>query len=418
MRILPAIILALLVQLALGDTASASLPRDMVRFRITPVAGAGLTPVSISLEGINYNTDRGRIALYESGRGGREIPSQLERGTVTRLWFMYDNRDGRKSYVIRLVNNEDPAGGSLSVDLDENNLVLRKGADPVLSYRHSVMPPPEGVDEIFGRSGFIHPLWSPGGEVLTRVQPPDHYHHYGIWNPWTAATFGGRTVDFWNLGGRQGTVRFAGFTGNEAGPVYSGMKALQEHVAFAADGTELVAINELWDVRVWETGTKNITVIDFTSVLNTPLSGGIVLNQFRYGGGLGYRTTEKWHKDNSIVLTSEGLNRAQADGTNARWCIIEGESGVPSGRSGILFLSHPSNRMHPEPMRVWPLDMYERGDLFFQFTPIRHEDWNLAPNTGYTQKYRMIVYDGKITAEEAEKYWRSFATPPLVTFLE
>jgi hypothetical protein len=67
---------------------------------------------------------------------------------------------------------------------------------------------------------------------------------------------------------------------------------------------------------------------------------------------------------------------------------------------------------------VWPLDMYERGDLFFQFTPIRHEGWKLAPNTSYTQKYRLIVYDGEIAAEEAENFWRSFAVSPVINFLE
>src|SRR5690606_42107088 len=43
----------------------------------------------------------------------------------------------------------------------------------------------------YGRSGFIHPLWSPKGQVLTRVQPEDHYHHYGIWNPWTQLNYEG-----------------------------------------------------------------------------------------------------------------------------------------------------------------------------------------------------------------------------------
>jgi hypothetical protein len=394
-----------------------ALSQDIISFSVNPVSGAGITPVGVSLEGINYNTDKGRVALYESLPGSLEIPSQLERGPVTMLWFMFDNLAGKKNYVIRLVNDADPLSGALSVDMDDDNLTVNHGGNPVFSYRHSIMVPPEGVEEIFGRSGFIHPLWSPGGEVLTRVQPPDHYHHYGIWNPWTAATFNGRTVDFWNLGSGQGTVRFAGFTGNEAGPVYAGMKALQEHVAFI-DNKELIAINELWDVRVWDINVDDIRIVDFVSILNSPLSGGILLNQFRYGGGLGFRTTERWHKDNSVILTSEGLTRDEADGTNARWCIVEGESDVPAGRSGILMLSHPSNRMHPEPLRVWPLDMYGRGDLFFQFTPIRHEDWNLEPDTSYTQKYRMIVYDGEMPTEDAERYWKSFAVSPVITFSE
>ena len=69
------------------------------------------------------------------------------------------------------------------------------------------MPVPEGVREIFSLSGFIHPLQSPGGEVLTRIQAPDHWHHYGIWNPWTHTEFEGDTVDFWNIGSRQGRGR-------------------------------------------------------------------------------------------------------------------------------------------------------------------------------------------------------------------
>jgi hypothetical protein len=157
--------------------------------------------------------------------------------------------------------------------------------------------------------------------------------------------------------------------------------------------------------------------VDLTSTLNTPLSGGIMLDAYRYGGGIGYRATEKWHKGNSTVLTSEGKTRAQADGTNARWCLVEGESAVQEGRSGILFLSHPSNRKHPEPMRVWPLDQNGRGDLFFEFCPIRHESWKLEPLKNYTLKYRMIVFDGQISPADAEKWWKGFAILPKIIIM-
>src|SRR5690606_5760469 len=61
----------------------------------------------------------------------------------------------------------------------------------------------------YQRSGFIHPVRTLKGEQLTRIQPADHYHHYGIWNPWTQTVFRGDTVDFWNLRKKEGTVRFA-----------------------------------------------------------------------------------------------------------------------------------------------------------------------------------------------------------------
>jgi hypothetical protein len=140
-----------------------------------------------------------------------------------------------------------------------------------------------------------------------------------------------------------------------------------------------------------------------------------MLDAYRYGGGIGWRATEKWHKDNCTVLTSENKTRKDADGSFARWCMVEGESEVAEGRSGILFLSHPSNRMHPEPMRIWPLDANGgRGDMYFEFVPIRHNDWKLEPKQNYTLKYRMIIFDGKMDAERAEKYWNSFASNPKI----
>ena len=45
--------------------------------------------------------------------------------------------------------------------------------------------PPIGVNKLYQKSGYIHPVLSPWGDTLTRIQPPDHFHHYGVWGPWT-----------------------------------------------------------------------------------------------------------------------------------------------------------------------------------------------------------------------------------------
>jgi hypothetical protein len=254
--------------------------------------------------------------------------------------------------------------------------------------------------------------------VLSRIQAPDHYHHYGIWGPWTLTHIDDREVDFWNLAKGQGTVKFASFLSKVEGEIFSGFKALQQHIDFGAQGEDQVAMNEILDVRVWSVSEK-VWVIDYTTTLNSSLPNGIMLDAYRYGGGIGFRATEKWHKDNCTVLTSDGKSRADADGSFARWCIVEGESDVSEGRSGILFLSHPSNRMHPEPMRVWPLDANGgRGDMYFEFVPIRHEDWKLEPLKDYSLKYRMVVFDGKMDAETAEKYWSSFAKNPKINLIK
>ncbi|MCK4772449.1 MAG: PmoA family protein [Candidatus Latescibacteria bacterium] len=304
---------------------------------------------------------------------------------------------------------------------DKDHITIFSGEQEVLKYRHSMIEAPEGINPLYRKQGaYIHPLLSPAGKVLTNIQPADHYHHYGIWNPWTKTIVDGQEVDFWNLALGEGTVRFAGLISKTAGEVFSGFTIRQEHVNFKALGPEQVAINESWHVKNFPVEIEGRTcwLIDFTSTMNNPLDSAIELSAYRYGGGIGWRATAAWNKDNSSVLTSEGKTRKDADGTHARWCRVEGW--FPSGiSSGILFCSHPGNRAHPEPMRVWPEDANDgRGDVFFEFCPIRHSKWTIYPGKDYVMKYRMLVFDGEISPEIAESVWQHYAQPVSIEWIK
>ncbi|MDP3431622.1 MAG: PmoA family protein [Bacteroidota bacterium] len=406
------------VLLAVGVSA-----QDLLKFEVS----AGNTdridcPVSLSIDQLNYNTDSLKLALFEvKGKTETAVPFQLETASGAKLWFILNGqtlKNNKRTFILRKMLSPQMFKSGISAVQNNGALNLFSGEKPILSYQIETVNPPKGVSPLFKRSAFLHPVYSPGGEMLTRIQAPDHYHHYGIWNPWTLTFIGKREVDFWNLYKGQGTVRFAGLISQVEGPVYTGFKSLQEHVDFGAVGADAVAMNELFDVRVWNINNQRY-MFDYVSTLNTPLDSGILLAAYRYGGGIGWRATEKWTKDNSAVLTSEGKTRKDADGSNARWCIVDGESGTKEGSSGILFLSFPANRMHPEPMRVWPMDANGgRGDMFFEFCPIRHKDWMIEKGNDYTLKYRLIIFDGKMTAEEAENYWQAFANPPAITILK
>lgn len=314
-----------------------------------------------------------------------------------------DTPDGTKEKDVK---------NAYSAVMDDDFIRLSWQGKPILSYRHSVMDVPAGVNPLFKRSGFIHPLYSPAGKVLTRVQPKDHYHHYGIWNPWTKTTIDGREIDFWNLAKGDGTVRFAEVLSHTGDSDSAAFKVRQEHVMFKP--VEKVAMDETWDVRAsaCRVEGKPAWTIDFVSTLRNVLDTPIVLDAYRYGGGLGFRAVEDWTRDNSVVLTSEGKTRAQADGTRARWCDVRGPVGNTDVPSGILFLSHTDNQDHPEPMRVWPLDGNGgRGDMFFEFCPIRLNPWTLEPQKEYVLRYRMIVYDGTLKPQTAEALWNDFVQP-------
>jgi hypothetical protein len=278
----------------------------------------------------------------------------------------------------------------------------------VLTYQTAVEEVPEGIKKEFEKSGFIHPLKSPSGQILTRIQPKDHYHHYGIWGPWTRATISGREVDFWNLGDQTGRVDFSHVLSKKQSGGAAELNVRQNHIDLKAPESERIAIAEDLRIKV-KLADKGRYLVDYTSTIETTIPGGILLDDYRYGGGIGFRAIERWGTDNSSILTSEGDTRKNADGTNARWIIVRGETDDKSGQSGILFLSHNTNKAHPEPLRVWPEDNYNGvGNVFIEFTPIRHESWELMPNQRNTLKYRMIVFDGEMTANEADAYWKAF----------
>lgn len=365
-------------------------------------------PVYIDLDGITSEPDSVLYLQEVTAKGKIPVASQVEQGFHRFLWWTVSatpSSSGKRTY--ELVKGKAPAAAEtpIAVQHSDNALLITDHGKKVLQYNYNTVYPPKGVDTAFKRSGFIHPLWSPSGNVMTRINAPDHYHHFGIWNPWTDVLFEGKIVDFWNLMKKEGTVRFAKFISQEQGPVYGGFRVLQEHVALKSPGGEKVALNEVWDVKVYNVG-ENMWLWDFTSELNCATPSPVLLKEYRYGG-FGFRATEQWDNKNSKVLTSENKTRKDADASAARWCMLDGD--INNGHSGILFMSYPANYNFPEPMRVWPENTNKRGDVFFSFSPTRNKDWNLLPGRTYVLKYRMLVYENTITPAQAEEVWKSFA---------
>ena len=370
-------------------------------------------PVSINIDFLN-DKDLNKLVIFQN-----DIPISAAQVDKDKLWFLPE--PGNDSiYSIEVVEHLTKEGTMMSANKEDGNLQLHSGGfNPLISYRYEMTYPPKGVDSIFKKSGYIHPIITPKGDTLTRIQPPDHYHHYGLWGPWTHTRIDTTRVDFWNLGEGMGTVLFKKFKTTSSGSVFSSFTATQEHWDFKTESAPQVALNEDLHVRLWNLGQADRYMFDYTTTFRTPLENGILFEAYRYGGGIGLRFNERWKSDNCSVLTSEGKNRLEADGTNARWCIVTGESSDGQGTNGILFMSHPENRMHPEPMRIWPIDANGgRGDMFFEFCPIRHKEWKIEPNKDYQLNYRMVVFEGELTPEEAEAYWQSFASPLEIKVIE
>ncbi len=367
-------------------------------------------PVSVCLDEITFLADS-LLSLNEvEGNNKKSIPFQINRDEHRTLtWFV--SGDKGEVLIFDLLKEIPDRKNKMTISDDGTSLTISSSNNNLLSYHHAVKHPPEGVDPAYKRSGFIHPLYTPHGQVLTRIQPPDHYHHYGIWNPWTHVLFDGDTIDFWNLAKKKGTVEFDGFTSKISGSVFSEYSALHNHVVFK-DKREITAMNEIQTVRVYNNQSEpDHFIVDMTMKMNCATDKPFTILEYRYAG-FGWRTTEKWDKNNSEVISSQGKDRVHTDGSKERWAIVQGALDEDYG--GVVMMSYPTNYNHPEPMRIWPLNMYDRGDMFASFTTTKDMDWQLEPYHEYTLKYRLLVYNGKMTKERAEIAWHYFANPPKV----
>ncbi len=374
-------------------------------------------PVSINLDEVTYLPDS-LLTLYEiRDKVRRAIPFQIESGYPRKLtWIVAAQTIAGEKHIYELIREKPDQSAAVKASVNDGALIIHAGDKKLLQYYFRTLYPPKGVDTSYKRSGFIHPLWSPRGQVLTRIQPPDHYHHYGIWNPWTHVEYEGDTIDFWNINTKQGTVRFAKFVSVQEGPLFSEFGALHEHVVFRKTGIEKVALNELQSVRVYAPDkTGDFFIVDFNMQMNCADENPVKLLEYRYAG-LGWRTTEKWDNKNSMVLTSEGKTRKDSDGSKARWCIVQGE--IDDEYAGVVMMSFPTNYNFPEPLRIWPENQYNRGDMFANFCPTKDMDWLLSPGKIYALKYRFLVFNGRVDTEKAESAWYYFANPPRVTIMK
>jgi hypothetical protein len=378
------------------------------------------TPVMALLDGVPLGFPWDAIRLVEV-KGSRrvDVPVQLEAGSPPRLWWVLsgETQAGSKR-TYELVKGGRVVKAGVSARRNDKVLWIEKDGKKVLNYNHAVVPPPpievmgekyKNNRDLYNRSGFIHPLWSPAGSVLTGIHPDDHYHHVGIWMPWTKTKFEGKAVDFWNLGDGTGTVRFNRFLSRTSGPVYGGFQAEHDHVALKTDDGEKIVLKEVWDVRVYNVGgpDKGSWLVDFVSTQRCVAESGLLLEKYRYGG-FGFRGATEWKGENASYLTSQGRTRKDGHATRARWCDA---SGKIDEWEGVTFFSHPQNFRHPEPMRIWP--EFE-NEVFFNWAPVQVDDFELKPGKDHIYRYRMYVHEGKVDVESAERLWNDYAHPPKV----
>ncbi|MCU0795282.1 MAG: PmoA family protein [Akkermansiaceae bacterium] len=258
--------------------------------------------------------------------------------------------------------------------------------------------------EKFAASAFIHPLKTPSGFVLTNTQPIDHLHHFGIWWPWKFIEVDGARYNTWEIQMGEGAhvATAAKKVSSEDG--VTTWELHNQTLAKPKNGEPFVALTEVTRLSQSRAGDANIFDIE---IRHEAKDKPVTIVNYRYSG-FTWRGSKEWNKDNSLMTTSGGKGRDDANGTQARWVLVSGDA--PNGKASMLLLSAASSIAGAEEqVRVWDAKSHN-GAPFVNFNPVMSKSLELnAENKAVShRKYRVIAADRAITPEEAEKIWREW----------
>lgn len=355
----------------------------------------------------------GSLRLTEiNGQQTAPLPAQLDT-TTGKLWWVARGTipaGAKRSY--RLERGETEKNANLTIIESDNTIQVRHGDRPLLQYNKAHVEPPAGVNEKYGRSGHIHPVWTPSGAIVTDELPPDHLHQSGIFFAFTKAQFENREVDFWNLAGGKGRVRFKSAQAGTSGPIFASFRTEQEHVDLTADNEKVeigkitggkVALIETWEVRAWNPGSNaGYWFMDIDSSIRCATASPLKLPEYHYGG-MAIRAARPWVPKEVAFFTSEGDTRIKGNHKRAKWCDIHGL--IDNKEAGIALFTNPQNFRFPEPLRIHPTMPY------MVYTPQFLGDFELTPGTIHRSSYRFVIHDGQLSPDTLNQLWQNYATP-------
>jgi len=374
------------------------------RWEITVEAGS-LARKDITVSAILPGTPAVKSALVRTPNGV-SVSSQMQAdGQVV---FKINSMKARSQAIFLAEEGESaPAsgkGGVLAVQ-DRDGVKLTIDGKPILGYQTKRQPGRPDIAPEYWRNGYLHPLYSPTGVVVTDDYPAEKPYQHGIWSGWQKVEAGGSHPDFWDPGLKKGRVSVESVAPLWGGPLRGGFGS---HQFFAdMDGRKgSTILREGWAVAAFrESSQAPYFLVDLESTQDV-LTGPATLGENPFGG-INFRGNHDWQgAGRSIFLTSAGQSRAKAQGTAAHWCYLGGKSG--GKLAGVAILANPQNSKQPEAVFIDP------EEPVMGFAPTKNGAITVSRGNPLKLKYRFVVLDGKPDSKLLDRLWNDFANPPVV----
>ncbi|MGO8927750.1 MAG: DUF6807 family protein [Limisphaerales bacterium] len=381
------------------------------------IAGRCAAPVSaaVDLPGFsNTPPASSQFLLISPGEAGADraalVPAQFEpdatnsrRGLL--LWLMPPGPAGRRKFTLEV--EATPLTPLMRVRRDEvsGQFELSEAGKRVLRYNYQANEPggllakvtPDNLKYARARSDYIHPLYGPDGEELTKDWSVDHPHHRGIYWAWPEVDYHGERGDLHAL--QRVFARPTGNCGAKDGPVCALIDA--ENLWWWNDQEPIVRERAL--IRAWRAGRTGRFIdleFHFTAMKDDVALARRETDKY---GGLNIRLAAA--QEQEIVFHTDPA------GTTLRraWADLSGV--FPGGKeAGLAVFQAPEN---PD----YPGDWIKYPELnWFQPTfPAAGARYVLKKDRPLVLKFRLFIHPGKAAEDRLAECWTAFALPIVVT---
>ncbi|MEO0415070.1 MAG: PmoA family protein [Verrucomicrobiota bacterium] len=293
------------------------------------------------------------------------------------------------------------AAAPVIVTESDKTVIVSQENRPIFQYNKQPTSQAKSAAPHFSRTGYIHPLYTPSGKVVTGDYAADHPHQHGLFFAWTKSQFRGEPTEFWNQAKKLGDIRFGQFQ-KKSKPLELEFR----QIFTTGKDSDAPVLNETWHITFPKEPSPSHYQFDLTSTQTAATEAPLLIQKHHYGG-MAIRGHDAWlpeDKDSpprGTIITSEGKTRENGNHSRPRWVVMHGP--IDGHHCGVAVLAHPSNFRSPQWVRLHPNKPY------FVFAPMVEEPFRIEKGQPYISRFRYLTFDDEPDLELIETVWKDFA---------
>lgn len=339
----------------------------------------------------------GKVRLVDLEKG-EEIPSQVERGTLS--WIIEDLKAGQEREYL-LSHDEGREFPPVELKKMEEIVEVKIGGTFFTTYH-------------FGKGvvyPFLNPVIGPKGKSLLRElfdkpQPPDHdhIHHRGI----LVAHGDVNGVDNWSEEEGHGFIRHNSFKEIISGPVYG--KIMGENSWVSKE--ERKVLTEVREMRFYN--ISEIKIIDFEITFQAT-EGEVVFGDTKEGGILSVRvaTPMRGDRQGKIENAYGAIGEQESWGKRAPWCDYSGP--CEGEMAGLAVFDHPGNLRYPGYWHVRDYGLMTANPFalsYYYNDKSRDGSHTLERNRELRFSYRVYIHRQDAKEGKVAEAFHNYLNPP------